>query len=324
MQRINGRRLLSSYIPAHGKPRMLELQLLQELVSKSKKILVLTGAGISTESGIPDYRSAGVGLYARANHRPIQHMDFMTSAATRQRYWARNFMARGKWRAVQPNTNHNILARWQESGRWDVTIVTQNVDRLHTKAGSRHVIELHGSSEEVLCMHPGCAAPPIDRDTFQAILSRLNPIYEDLVHQDVVAQSTTAVYNDGSVVADDKDDRMRPDADMFLTQEMERAFQVAVCPYCGQAMYKPNIVFFGDSVPKPKVDQIYETVRQSDAMVVLGSSLHVFSGYRFAMRAKEWNIPLAIVNIGPTRADPLATLKLDAKCSAVLSQLNLT
>ncbi|ETV79794.1 hypothetical protein H257_07017 [Aphanomyces astaci] len=306
------RRLLSSYVPAHGKPRTLELQLLQELLAKSKKVVVLTGAGISTESGIPDYRSEGVGLYARANHRPIQHMDFMTSAATRQRYWARNFMARDKWRAVQPNANHRVLSQWQNSGLWDVTLVTQNVDRLHTKAGSRDVIELHGSSEEVRCMQPGCAAPPIDRDTFQSILSNLNPIYQDLVFQYINTQHENEFNNDHT-----NENRMRPDADMFLSPELERAFDVAVCPYCGHAMYKPNIVFFGDSVPTPKVDMIYDAVKQSDAMLVLGSSLHVFSGYRFARRAAEWKVPLAIVNIGPTRADPIATLKLDAKCSTV-------
>ncbi|RHX97148.1 hypothetical protein DYB36_012044 [Aphanomyces astaci] len=250
------RRLLSSYVPAHGKPRTLELQLLQELLAKSKKVVVLTGAGISTESGIPDYRSEGVGLYARANHRPIQHMDFMTSAA---------------------------------------------------------VIELHGSSEEVRCMQPGCAAPPIDRDTFQSILSKLNPIYQDLVFQYINIQHENEVDNNHT-----NEDRMRPDADMFLSPELERAFDVAVCPYCGHAMYKPNIVFFGDSVPTPK---IYDAVKQSDAMLILGSSLHVFSGYRFARRAAEWKVPLAIVNIGPTRADPIATLKLDAKCSTVLTHL---
>ncbi|KAF0700173.1 Aste57867_9301 [Aphanomyces stellatus] len=308
-------RFLSSYVPAHSNPRIFELQRLQELVDNASKIVVLTGAGISTESGIPDYRSAGVGLYARANHKPIEHMDFMTSAATRQRYWARNFMARDAWRAVQPNINHVTLAQWQTQHLRDLTIVTQNVDRLHTKAGSPDarifVIELHGSSEEVRCMHPGCAAPPISRDAFQATLLHLNPIFEDLVRGDDATMTTTGAGND----------RMRPDADMFLTHDMERAFQVAVCPYCGHAMYKPNIVFFGDAVPKPKVDQIYAAVAASDAVVVLGSSLHVFSGYRFAMRAKEWSKPLAIVNIGPTRADHLADVKLDAKVSAVLTHL---
>ncbi|KAG9411265.1 NAD-dependent protein lipoamidase sirtuin-4 [Aphanomyces cochlioides] len=298
------------YVPAHSMPRILELQMLQELLNKSEKIVVLTGAGISTESGIPDYRSAGVGLYARSNHKPIQHMDFMTSAATRQRYWARNYMAREAWRAVQPNINHLTLSKWQTSTKRKWTIVTQNVDRLHTKAGSTNVVELHGSSEEVICMHPGCSAPPIDRDTFQAILERLNPIYADLVHQDAASRSSQ--------------DKMRPDADMFLSPEMERAFQPAVCPYCGHAMYKPNIVFFGDAVPKAKVDHIYDELRESDVMVVLGSSLQVFSGYRFPVRAKEWKKPLAIVNIGPTRADGLADIKIESKCSDVLTALHLS
>ncbi|RHY63584.1 hypothetical protein DYB38_001665 [Aphanomyces astaci] len=297
------RRLLSSYVPAHGKPRTLELQLLQELLAKSKKVVVLTGAGISTESGIPDYRSEGVGLYARANHRPIQHMDFMTSAAVDTMPPKESVHDKSWLRFIGLTTTMHR----------DVTLVTQNVDRLHTKAGSRDVIELHGSSEEVRCMQPGCAAPPIDRDTFQSILSKLNPIYQDLVFQYINIQHENEVDNNHT-----NEDRMRPDADMFLSPELERAFDVAVCPYCGHAMYKPNIVFFGDSVPTPK---IYDAVKQSDAMLVLGSSLHVFSGYRFARRAAEWKVPLAIVNIGPTRADPIATLKLDAKCSTVLTHL---
>ncbi|OQR83932.1 hypothetical protein ACHHYP_14109 [Achlya hypogyna] len=297
------------YVPAAAAPDDVAMSKLQELLFHASKVVVLTGAGISTESGIPDYRSKDVGLYARSNHKPIEHKEFMGSEAVRQRYWARNFMARHKWGRTQPNINHALLAQWQREATGDVVLVTQNVDRLHQKAGSSAVIELHGSMDEVRCMNPACSAPPLPRDEFQHVLRALNPDFEAMVRAD----------NDTLANAM----QVRPDADMYLSPEMERAFHVAHCPKCQTGFYKPNVVFFGDSVPRPVVQQIYHDVETADALLVLGSSLHVFSGYRFLLRAQEMHVPIGIVNIGPTRGDALATVKVNAKCSDVLSNLHL-
>ncbi|EQC38063.1 hypothetical protein SDRG_04493 [Saprolegnia diclina VS20] len=305
----HGRRGFSMYVPAHEAPDDDAMSKLQELLYHASKVVVLTGAGISTESGIPDYRSKGVGLYARSKHKPIEHRDFMGHEGVRQRYWARNYMARHQWQGAQPNANHLLLAQWQHDSRGDVRIVTQNVDRLHQKAGARDVIELHGSMDEVRCMNPACDAPSIAREDFQAVLDALNPGFVEKVQAD----------NDTLANAM----QVRPDADMYLSTEMERLFHVAHCPVCRIGFYKPNVVFFGDSVAPAIVRQIYHDVDTADAMLVLGSSLHVFSGYRFLLRAKDAHVPIGIVNIGPTRGDGLATVKVNAKCSSVLRDLHL-
>lgn len=159
-----------SFIPKHGEVCQHYIEQLQELIDGSPRLLILTGAGVSTESGIPDYRSEGVGLYARSNHKPIQHQDFMKFKHMRQRYWARNYFGWPKFSSVQPNTTHHTLARW-ESKEKILAIITQNVDRLHHKAGSKSVIELHGCAYEVKCMN---CSHIISRNDFQKVLTSLN------------------------------------------------------------------------------------------------------------------------------------------------------
>lgn len=160
----------ASFVPAHQIVDKEKLAQLQDFVDAAGKLLVLTGAGVSTESGIPDYRSEGVGLYARGGARPIQYQDFMKSAKVRQRYWARNFAGWPRFSAFKPNKNHHILADWEKLGKISA-LVTQNVDSLHTKAGSRQVIELHGCAHRVTCT--SCNSI-LDRHTFQQVLKRLN------------------------------------------------------------------------------------------------------------------------------------------------------
>ncbi|OQR90953.1 NAD-dependent deacetylase sirtuin-4 [Thraustotheca clavata] len=298
-----------SYVPFHEAPCNDAMHELQQILYHSGKVVVLTGAGISTESGVPDYRSKDVGLYARTNHKPIEHKEFTNNAHVRQRYWARNYMARNKWKLTQPNVNHHVLAKWQQETSGDVAIVTQNVDRLHHKAGSNNVIELHGSMDEVRCMNPQCSSPIMSRDDFQVILDELNPNFKEMVKLDNDTHANSM--------------QVRPDADMYLSKDMERAFHVPTCPVCKSGFYKTNVVFFGDSVPRDVVEKIYHEVDTADAILVLGSSLHVFSGYRFLLRAKENKLPIGIVNIGPTRGDSLATVKVNAKCSSVLTELHL-
>lgn len=160
-----------TFVPRHCPVVESQLEKLQGLIDSSSNILVLTGAGISTESGIPDYRSESVGLYARSNHRPIQHQDFMKYPHVRQRYWARNFVGWSTFSSVQPNSSHLILANWERQGKLSC-IVTQNVDQLHHKAGAKAIVELHGCAYEVKCMNCNYALP---RHDFQTILTELNP-----------------------------------------------------------------------------------------------------------------------------------------------------
>lgn len=262
---------------------------LQRFVTLSKRLLVMTGAGVSTESGIPDYRSEKVGLYARTDRRPIQHRDFVRSAPTRQRYWARNFVGWPRFSSRQPNPAHWALSRWERLGKlhW---LVTQNVDALHTKAGSRRLTELHGCMHRVLCLDCGQQTA---RGELQERFEALNPTWR--------AEARG----------------LAPDGDVFLTEEQVQSFRVPPCARCGGPL-KPDVVFFGDTVHPDKVDFVRRRVKEADSLLVVGSSLQVYSGYRFVLTAREEKLPIAILNIGPTRSDHLACLKLDAPCGALL------
>ncbi|EDX01097.1 NAD-dependent protein deacylase Sirt4 isoform X1 [Drosophila yakuba] len=280
------------YVPHHKPAVEDDIKRLEDFLLSKPNVLVLTGAGISTESGIPDYRSEGVGLYARSNHKPVQHMEFVKSSAVRKRYWARNFVGWPKFSATQPNATHHALARFEREERVQA-VVTQNVDRLHTKAGSRNVVEVHGSGYVVKCL--SCEYR-IDRHEFQSILASLNPAFKDAP------------------------DMIRPDGDVEIPLEYIENFRIPECTQCGGDL-KPEIVFFGDSVPRPRVDQIAGMVYNSEGLLVLGSSLLVFSGYRVVLQTKDLKLPVAIVNIGETRADHLADIKISAKCGDVIPKL---
>ncbi|XP_024422916.3 NAD-dependent protein lipoamidase sirtuin-4, mitochondrial [Desmodus rotundus] len=262
---------------------------LQRFITLSKRVLVMTGAGISTESGIPDYRSEKVGLYARTDRRPIQHRDFVRSAAVRQRYWARNFVGWPQFSSHQPNPAHWALSNWERRGKlyW---LVTQNVDALHTKAGSQRLTELHGCMHRVLCLD--CGEQTL-RGVLQERFAALNPTWSAEAHG------------------------LAPDGDVFLTEEQVRSFQVPSCARCGGHL-KPDVVFFGDTVNRDKVDFVHRRVKEADSLLVVGSSLQVYSGYRFILTAREKKLPIAILNIGPTRSDHLACLKLDSRCGELL------
>ncbi|KAG3278910.1 NAD-dependent protein lipoamidase sirtuin-4, mitochondrial [Ictidomys tridecemlineatus] len=262
---------------------------LQRFITLSKKLLVMTGAGISTESGIPDYRSEKVGLYARTDRKPIQHGDFVRSAPIRQRYWARNFVGWPQFSSHQPNPAHWALSNWEKLGKlhW---LVTQNVDALHTKAGSQRLTELHGSMHRVLCLNCGEKTP---RGVLQERIKLLNPTWN------AEAQG------------------LAPDGDVFLSEEQVQSFQVPSCVRCG-GLLKPDVVFFGDTVNPDKVNFVHRRVKEADSLLVVGSSLQVYSGYRFILTAREKKLPIAILNIGPTRSDDLACLKLNSRCGELL------
>ncbi|XP_069000024.1 NAD-dependent protein lipoamidase sirtuin-4, mitochondrial isoform X1 [Embiotoca jacksoni] len=285
---------ISKFVPACSTTEAQSLELLQDFVSRARRLFVIGGAGLSTESGIPDYRSERVGLYARTDRRPMQHAEFVRCAKSRQRYWARNFVGWPQFSSHQPNFAHRVLQRWEETGKlhW---LVTQNVDALHSKAGQRQLTELHGCAHRVMCL--GCGAISA-REALQRRFVSLNP--------DWSAQSGATA----------------PDGDVFLEDEQVLNFRVPSCEDCG-GILKPEVTFFGDSVTKATVQFVHDRLAESDAVLVVGSSLQVYSGYRFLLAAGDRKMPVAILNIGPTRADHLAELKVSGRCGEVLSALRL-
>lgn len=253
------------------------------------RIAVLTGAGCSTESGIPDYRGPETRRRAR---NPIRFSEFVKSPEGRQRYWARAFVGWERFRGKAPNPAHHALASMERDGRL-AGLITQNVDRLHHAAGSSDVVELHGALADVRCLECGLIEP---RDDLQARLDAMNPGWR--AHRA----------------------EMAPDGDAELPLELVARFTVAGCGACGGAL-KPDVVFFGEGVPRERVERAYGIVDAADALLVVGSSLAVFSGYRFVKRAHANGQPIAIVNLGESRGDSVATVRVSARAGDVLPRL---
>ena len=267
----------------------VDLQPLREFIDRHPRLFVLTGAGCSTDSGIPDYRDAE-GAWKR--QPPVQYPAFMAEAATRQRYWARSLVGWQYFGHARPNATHAALARLEAQGRVDV-LVTQNVDGLHQQAGSQQVIDLHGRLDTVACQGCGDRSP---RAVLQQRLEAANPGWVD------------------------RQARVGPDGDVDLEAEDFHRFVVPDCLLCGGVL-KPDVVFFGEAVPRERVEAAYAAVDRADAVLVVGSSLMVYSGYRFVKTAAEAGKPIAAVNRGRTRADELLTLKIDAGCAETLEWL---
>ncbi len=264
-----------------------DLDPLREFLERHPRLFVLTGAGVSTDSGIPDYRDAD-GDWKRAS-RPVMFRDFMNQPATRKRYWARGLVGWQHLHRAVPNDAHRALARLERAGRVEL-LVTQNVDRLHQAAGSEAVVDLHGRADVVRCM--GCERR-ISRADFQAALVGMNSDWAEL----------------GA--------RAAPDGDADLVGADYDRFRVPDCSACGGTL-KPDVVFFGESVPRERVARAMQALAEADAVLVIGSSLMVFSGYRFARAAAGVGKPIAAVNLGRTRADSMLTLKISATCSSAL------
>ncbi|XP_023943758.2 NAD-dependent protein deacylase Sirt4 [Bicyclus anynana] len=281
-----------AFVPAYKPPGQDDFQKLRDFLRKHDKYLILTGAGISTESGIPDYRSEEVGLYARSNHKPIQYQEFVKYPKVRQRYWARNFVGWPRFSSIKPNATHYAIRELEKIGKV-TAVVTQNVDRLHHRAGSENVIELHGSGYVVKCLN---CPYEIDRFELQEILLKMNPSMQASINM------------------------IRPDGDVELSKDQVEQFKTPLCPVC-EGPLKPDIIFFGDNVPKERVEKVRNQVSASDAVFVLGSSLTVYSSYRIILQAKEENKQIAVLNIGPTRADDIVDLKISTKCGDILTDL---
>lgn len=262
---------------------------LADFVRRHPRLMVLTGAGVSTGSGIPDYRDHE-GAWKR--RPPVSHQDFLADPQVRRRYWARSLLGWPQMAQAAPNPAHLALAQLEAAGH--VTqLVTQNVDGLHARAGSRSLLELHGSIHTVGCMDCGTRSP---RSLLQARMAQTNPAF---------ATRTGAIAPDG-------------DADLEAADFAE--FALPACAACG-GLIKPDVVFFGDSVPRTRLESAWEALAQSDALLVVGSSLMVYSGYRFCLKAIEMGKPIAAINLGRTRADALFTLKVEAACAPALHDL---
>jgi NAD-dependent SIR2 family protein deacetylase len=262
-----------------------------ELVAllRGRRVAVLTGAGMSTDSGIPDYRGPD-----SPPSNPMTIRQFTSDPEFRQRYWARNHLGWRHMDQTRPNAGHRALAELEHAGVVS-GVITQNVDLLHTKAGSRTVINLHGTYAQVICLDCGHT---MSRAALADLLEAANPGFVER------AESV------GIAVA--------PDADAVVADTS--SFRIIDCSQCG-GMLKPDIVYFGENVPKDRVDEAYSVVEGAEALLVAGSSLTVYSGYRFVRHAAAVGIPVAIINRGRTRGDALATVKIDSGCSPMLALL---
>lgn len=252
-------------------------------------VVVLTGAGVSTDSGVPGYRDE-TGAWMGA--APMQFQDFERSPEARQRYWARSFAGFARMAGATPNPAHLALASLERAGHVRL-LVTQNVDGLHQRAGSRQVLDLHGALSRVVCIQ---CAHSMTRRALQARLSELNPEW-----------SAT-------------DGLIRPDGDVELGDYDYHRFVIAECPQCAGPL-KPDVVFFGERVPPERHAQANAAIAEAALLLVVGSSLMVNSGYRLVRTAEQHDVPIVVINRGQTRADAVAELKLEGNAGALLSEL---
>jgi len=278
---------LPELLSAGPASRAAAFDALSRFIERHERLFVLTGAGVSVASGIPGYRDLK-GEWIRA--QPIQWQAFRDSEHARRRYWARSMVGWPMLARAHPNAAHRALAQLGAAGRI-ARLVTQNVDGLHQRAGSTDVVELHGSIDEVRCLDCGGRH---GRAAIQTLLLRDNP---------TLADASAAVSADG---------------DAHLEWGALDDFRVPACPHCG-GLLKPDVVFFGENVPRDRVSLAAQALEAADAMLVVGSSLMVFSGYRFCLWAASAGTPIAAVNIGQTRADSLFSLKVEAPCGDALA-----
>lgn len=263
---------------------------MEEFLRRCRRLVVISGAGCSTASGIGDYRDEQ-GAWKRTE--PVQHQQFMSMLHWRQRYWARSQAGFVQFMQAQPNVAHRVLAAWEQAGHV-AGLITQNVDRLHQRAGQQQVIDLHGRLDQVVCMVCGQLS---SRALLQDWLDRNNQ------------------------APDPRRFDLAPDGDADLHDYDYAGVAVPACEACG-GILKPDVVFFGASVPRHVVEQAYHWIEGADGVLVVGSSLMVFSSYRFVRRAAERGIPVAAINRGRTRADDLLTAKLEQDCGEALVSLS--
>jgi NAD+-dependent protein deacetylase sirtuin 4 len=256
------------------------------------RVLALSGAGVSTESGIPDYRGP---RSAARRTRPIYYREFVSSPVARARYWARSAIGWTHVVDAGPNAGHEALAAMERSGAI-LGVITQNVDGLHAAAGSRNVLELHGSISQVVCLSCGVR---VQRAAIQEWILSMNPEWMDGPFRTASAE---------------------PDGDAHAEPPADGSFRVPDCLRCG-GILKPDVVFFGENVPRDRVERAFGMLRKAEALLVVGSSLAVYSGYRFVQQAVKDGKPVAIVNSGATRGDDVAVVRVEAALGVALPRL---
>jgi NAD-dependent SIR2 family protein deacetylase len=276
-------------VPTADPRRDVGLEALADLVGDGD-VVVLSGAGLSTDSGIPDYRGVTGSL---RRHTPMTYQTFTRDPRGRHRYWARSYVGWRQIREARPNAGHRAVGDLQAAGLLH-GVITQNVDGLHQAGGAREVVELHGGLDRTVCLACGDIASRADLDLR---LQAANP--------DFGART----------------DEINPDGDAELPDEVLDGFVMVGCLACGEGPLKPDVVFFGETVPRDRVDHCFGLVERAGSLLVLGSSLTVMSGYRFVLRAAKRGIPVAIVNAGPTRGDAKADVRVDAPLGVVLPSL---
>jgi len=253
-------------------------------------VVVLSGAGLSTESGIPDYRGpSGASL---RKHAPMTFQAFTRDPMARKRYWARSFIGWPRMRSASPNDGHRAVAQLEAAGLV-TAVITQNVDGLHSAAGTQTVVDLHGRLSRVMCL---TCQQRFDREQIHAALTDRNRSWAPRVLH------------------------INPDGDVDVPAEDLDSFSMMGCPECAGPL-KPDVVYFGETVPAPRVEESMALLDRASCLLVLGSSLTVYSGRRFVLRAARQDIPVAIVNQGPTRGDEFATVKVEAPLGSTLRAL---
>jgi len=264
------------------------IDVLQQFLTDHPGLLVITGAGCSTESGIPDYRDQS-GAWKRS--KPILYQEFMHSSRVRQRYWTRSYLGWLPFSQATPNNAHRALATMEDQGRI-IQLVTQNVDGLHQKAGSQRVIDLHGNLQNLVCQHCG------EKETRLWMQEKLG------AHNPGINELTAS---------------LAPDGDADLETDFSRIV-VPGCPICG-GILKPDVVFYGEQVPRSRIEAVYVALHRADALLVAGTSLMVFSAFQFIREATRLGKPIVAVNQGKTRADELFTFKLEQPVGEILTAL---
>ena len=282
--------MMPSLQTSHPGSIAADAKALRTWLDRHAHVFVLTGAGVSTASGIPDYRDSH-GEWKRPP--PVTYQALVGDPATYRRYWARSYVGWPGFSAAVPNAGHRALTALEQTGRI-TALITQNVDALHQRAGSRAVIDLHGRLDRVVCLGCGGEQPRTE------LQLRMNAANADWQPRDAAAA---------------------PDGDADIDAAAARKFVPPHCTRCG-GMLKPDVVFFGENVPRLRYAQAVAALEAADAMLVVGSSLMVYSGYRFARMAHERGTPVAILNRGQTRADALVDLKLESDCGAVLAAVS--
>ena len=284
--------------------RPTDLSALRVLVDllRRRRVVVLTGAGCSTESGIPDYRGPEGSLKDR---RPMRYGEFVRRPENRARYWARSLVGWPRMSGARPNAGHRALAEL-EAADLVAGVITQNVDGLHTAAGSRRVVELHGTLARVRCLDCGARA---SRAGFQDRLLALNPEW-----------ATSVLFDPVGVDGESEPVESAPDGDAELPAGAAAGFRIPPCEACG-GVVKPDVVFFGESVPEGWVERAWRLLDEAEVLLIAGSSLTVYSGRRFLYGARDRGLPVGIVNLGPTRGDEAATARVDGRVGWVLPRL---